>query len=72
MNIEFTPVVSNTLSGLHYDADNKKMAAKFKNNAIYAYDDISQDEYDSIINDTVSINSKLRKVTHLKEFRRVN
>lgn len=47
------------------------MFVRFKSGPLYQYDDISQEEYDSVINEKDSIGTKLHKVVKEKPYCKV-
>ncbi len=63
-------VSSKSVSMLGYDPDTKIMRAQFYSETQYDYYNISQAEYDSIVNDH-SIGSKLRRVVSGKEYKKL-
>ena len=68
MNLE--KVNSKTVSDIGYSAEHKCMFVRFSSGALYQYNDISLEEFESIRTD-VSIGSKLRKVTKDKEYKKI-
>ena len=59
-----------SVSALGYEAKGKQMQAMFANNSIYQYENISQAEYDSVVN-AESVGSKLKEVVKGKDYRKL-
>ncbi len=69
---KMTPITgSSQIIEMGYNELDKKMFVRFKSGPLYQYDEISQEEYDSIINDKDSIGTKLRKVVKEKLYHKV-
>lgn len=69
--MEIIPVVSSNVTVIGYDEEKKVMVATFVSGVTYSYQDVSREEYLSIIED-VSVGSKLRKVTKDKNYHKVS
>lgn len=68
--MEMFPVISKTVAERGYDAETKQMNVRFTSGVLYAYYNVSQEEYDSIVN-SESFGSKLREVVKGKEYKKL-
>lgn len=62
---------SSQVVGIGYNTQDKQMFVRFKTGPLYQYDDVSVDEYESILNEKDSIGVKLRKVVKEKAYHKV-
>ena len=67
MKSKTTITNSSIVKEISYNHDTNTLYALFNSGSTYEYKDVSEQEYQSIIED-VSVGSKLRKVTANKEY----
>ncbi len=65
------PVKSSTIQARGYDKENKILYIQFNSGTIYYYEDISEEEYKSLIEDQ-SIGSKLRRIVKDKLYKKLD
>ena len=68
--MKLTKINSSSIEALGYDPKPKQMQVMFKNNALYQYENISPEEYNSILN-SPSAGAKLKEVVKGKAFNKL-
>ena len=68
--MKLTKIKSSSIEAIGYEPKPRQMQALFKNNSLYQYDNVSQEEYNSILN-SHSAGSKLKEVVKGKDYEKL-
>lgn len=64
------PVESSTIKEIGHNEPEQKLHVRFNSGTLYEYDDVSAEEFNSILTDQ-SVGSKLRRVIGSKQYRQI-
>lgn len=68
--MKLTRTKGGSVTATGYEPTSKQMQAMFANESLYQYENITQEEYDSILN-AESVGSKLKEVVKGKEYKKL-
>ncbi len=69
--MELKKIQSSTIQGIGYDKESKVLYVEFNSGATYSYEDISEEEYKSLMEDQ-SPGSKLRRIVKDKLYKKLS
>ncbi len=69
--MKLTKINSTSISAIGYDEKAKQMQVLFKNNSLYQYENISQEEYNQLLNSS-SAGSILKSIVKDKPYSKIS